>query len=288
MVNDQYSALWVSHTTMKDYLYCPRAYYLKHIYKDPRTGHKIKIMIPPMALGQVVHQVLDEISKLPTIDRFTESLLGRFHHAWNTISGEKGGFTSPDHELKFKQRGEVMMQRLMDHPGPLKNPAVKMKEDLPRFLLSEEDNIILCGKVDWLEYLPETDGVHIIDFKTSTKDEDKDSLQLPIYHLLAHYCQKRKVEKVSYWYVDRIDGLVQMNLPDLVTSQQKILEIAQKIKVSKQLNVFKCPKSGCKYCNTFEKVLEGKGKFVGVDEFEHDIYILSEETYSSEQESVIL
>jgi len=45
--------------------------------------------------------------------------------------------------------------------------------------------------VDWLEYKEETDSVRIIDFKTGKFDEDPDSLQLPIYYLLATHTQTK-------------------------------------------------------------------------------------------------
>ncbi|KKQ37796.1 MAG: hypothetical protein US54_C0025G0014, partial [Candidatus Roizmanbacteria bacterium GW2011_GWA2_37_7] len=47
MAPDKFSAVWVSHTSISDFLQCPYAYYLKHVYKDPKTGHKMKIMSPP-------------------------------------------------------------------------------------------------------------------------------------------------------------------------------------------------------------------------------------------------
>ena len=62
---DQYTAVWVSHTSISDFLQCPRAYYLKNVYKDPKTRHKIQLMSPPLALGQVVHSVLESLSILP-------------------------------------------------------------------------------------------------------------------------------------------------------------------------------------------------------------------------------
>jgi ATP-dependent helicase/DNAse subunit B len=65
-----------------------------------------------------------------------------------------------------------------------------MKEDLPHYWLSEDDGIILCGKIDWLQYLPDTDSVHIVDFKTSKNKEKANSLQLPIYLLLVSNTQK--------------------------------------------------------------------------------------------------
>ena len=49
---------------------------------------------------------------------------------------------------------------------------------------NEEENIILNGKIDWLEYVPEDDSIRVIDFKTGKNDEKEGSLQLPIYILL--------------------------------------------------------------------------------------------------------
>jgi len=70
MPKDIYSAVYVSHTSISDFLVCPRAYFLKNVYRDPKTRHKIKLMSPPLALGQVIHEVLESLSLLPTEDRF--------------------------------------------------------------------------------------------------------------------------------------------------------------------------------------------------------------------------
>jgi RecB family exonuclease len=43
------------------------------------------------------------------------------------------------------------------------------------FYLSEEDNIILNGLVDWIEYLDD-DTLHLIDFKTG-KHEEKEAFE---------------------------------------------------------------------------------------------------------------
>jgi len=181
-MSDKYTAVWVSHTSISDFLRCPRAYYLKNIYRDPKTNHKIKLMSPSLALGSAVHEVLESLSVLPRQTRFSGSLIAKFDRAWEKITGKKGGFINADTEYKFKQRGQEMLRRVMNNPGPLSGLAVKIQMDLPQFWLSEEDNIMLCGKIDWLEYLPDSDSVHIIDFKTGKTEEDPDSLQLPIYH----------------------------------------------------------------------------------------------------------
>lgn len=288
MAKDKFTAVWVSHTSMSDFLKCPRAYFLKNLYKNPETGHKIKIMSPPLALGQVVHEVIESLSTIPTEVRFRKSLVEKFNEIWPKVHGKFGGFTSDEAEEIYKKRGEEMLLRVMNNPGPLKNLAVKIKMQLPYCWLSEEDNIILCGKLDWLEYIPETDSIHIIDFKTSKQDEDPNSLQLCIYYLLAERCQKRHVAKASYWYIDRNDEPVEQTLPDLKECESKILELAKQVKLARQLERFKCPhQTGCQACLPMEAVLRGEAEFVGTNAYNDDVYILSESP-SQEEDSVIL
>lgn len=289
MAKDKYSAVWVSHSSINDFLTCPRAYFLKNVYRDPKTNHKIKIMSPPLALGQAVHEVLESLSILATEKRFKEPLIEKFERAWKKVSGNSGGFESDSQEQKYKNRGRDMIEMVQLNPGPLKRMAVKINMDLPYYWLSEDDNIILCGKIDWLEYLPESDSVNIIDFKTSKKDEDEKSLQLPIYHLLVHNCQKRKVEKASYWYLERNKELQEKPLPDLNDSHEKVLKVAKKIKLTRQLEIFKCPHDGgCFACKPYESVLRGEAEFIGTDEYRSDVYILHKENNQQQLEDSIL
>ncbi len=287
---DKYSALWVSHSSIGDFLRCPRAYYLNNVYKDPRTGHKIQLMNPALALGGAVHEVLEALSLKPTEDRFKESLIKEFNQLWQRkYAGEQGGFRSKEQEQRYQEQGQKMLRLVMNHPGPLKNLAVKIAEDLPQYWLSEEDEIILCGKVDWLEYLPDQDAVHIIDFKTGQKREDEDSLQLPIYHLLVHNTQKREVAKASYWYLANDEQAEEQVLPALEDAQEKVLAVAKKIKLARKLERFKCPEGepGCRFCQPLEKIVAGEAQQVGVSQYNQDIYILPA-TELGESESVIL
>ena len=186
--SDEFGAIWVSYSSIRDFLKCPRSYYLKNIYKNPQTGRKMQIINPSLSLGQAVHQVLEELSRLPKEKRFDISPLDRFRRIWEGVSGKKGGFLNKKEEERYFERGQAMIERITKNPGPLKKLAVKIKDDLPHFWLSQKDNLILCGKIDWLEYLPDKNGVHIIDFKTGRFSEEEDSLQLPIYYLLAKKC----------------------------------------------------------------------------------------------------
>ncbi|MBI5151790.1 MAG: PD-(D/E)XK nuclease family protein [Candidatus Pacebacteria bacterium] len=280
---DKFSAIWVSHSSISDFLQCPRAYFLKNVYKSPKNGRKIAVMSPPLALGQVVHEVVESLSSLPVDRRFDVPLLDRFEQLWNSVSGKRGGFSSQKTEELYKSRGRMMINRVTTHPGPIKEKAVKLNMDLPQFWLSEEDNIILCGKLDWLQYLEDSDSIRIIDFKTSRSQEHSESLQLPIYHLLAHYCQKRMVAGVSYWYLELSDVLVECPLQDLQESQEKVLKIAKKIKTARALEKFGCPQGekGCRVCQPFEAVIRGEAEFVGTDENRRDVFVLTRTDFGS-------
>lgn len=277
---DKFSAVWLSHSSINNFKHCPRAYYLSSIYRDPRSGHKVSLITPSMALGSGVHEVLESLSVLPTDKRFEVSLIERFQSAWKKISGQMGGFSDESTEESYKKRGEDMLRRVMAHPGPLGEKAVKIKMDLPQYWLSEEDGLMLCGKLDWLEYLEADDAVHIIDFKTGVGEESVDSLQLPIYYLLAHNCQTREVKKASYWYIGRDDLPIEKKLPDLDKSKELVMKVGKEMKLARQLERFKCPsgESGCKHCLPLEKILRGEATFVGEGDYHTDLYANFENT----------
>jgi len=277
---DKYSAVWVSHSSINLFRQCPRAYYLGNIYRNPKTGRKIALMSPPLALGQAVHEVLESLSSLPVSQRFREPLLEKFDSVWQRLGGKKGGFSSVDQEKRYKERGKTMIQKVIKNPGPLKNLAIKIKQDLPYFWLSEKDNIILCGKVDWLEYLEKDNAVHIIDFKTSKyKREDEGSLQLQIYQLLVSRCQSYQVKKASYWYLEFADVPEEVELFDLDEASNLVLKFAKEIKLARALNRFPCSRGdgGCPVCQPLEKVVRGEADFVGLDDYKREIYVLKDD-----------
>lgn len=274
MARDKYTATWISHSSIGDFLKCPRLYYLHNVYKDPKTGNKITTINPALALGQTVHQVLEALSVLPVEKRFEIPLHITYKMIWDSVTGEKGGFKSDVEEMEYFERGTRMLQRVIDNPGPLLHKAIKIQKELPYYYLSEVDNIVLCGKVDWLEYIPETDSVHIIDFKTGKREEEGNSLQLPIYHLLVKNCQKRHATKASYWYLETSDSLTEKELPSLESAEKHLLHIGKQIKLARTEKAFSCRKNGCYYCSPYEQILAGSAKFVGVGEYKQDLYVI--------------
>ena len=259
---------------------CPRAYYLHNVYKNPKTGKKINIINPALALGQIVHEVVEGLAKYKAEERFNQPLLEIFDTLWKKVSGKLGGFKTKDEEEKSVARGRAMIERVIKNPGPLINKTVLIKtgkNDMPpNFYLSEPDNIILCGKIDWLEYIPETDSVRLLDFKTGKHDESGESLQLPIYHLLLKNCQNRLLSGASYWYLDRDDQPTSVVLPDLEASRADVLAVALKVKEARLRREYSCPRGskGCFACAPYEKVLRGEAEFVGEGEYGQDIYVV--------------
>lgn len=276
MVQDKYSAVWVSNSSMSDFLKCPRLYYLRNVYKDPKTRNKITLVSPALALGQSVHEVLEALATLPCEERMKQPLLTIFDTVWEKFSGRKGGFTSIPEEQEYKERGKQMIQRVLSNPGPLLNKAVRLKAGHnnmpPNFHLSMDHNIILCGRIDWLEYIPETDSVHIIDFKTGNNEEKAESMQLPIYCLLVKHCQKRNIHKVSYWYLGKDNGLQEKTLPNSDEAIDKLLTVALQIKQLRVQGKYECARLGCYYCLPFEGILKGEADFVGTVGYQ-DVYV---------------
>lgn len=276
---DKYTAVWVSHSSMGDFIKCPRLYYLKNVYKDPQTKRKMNIVSPALSLGVSVHEVLEGLGDFSSESRMDRDLILWFEEVWKKVSGIQGGFLSDEQESEYKDRGIAMLKNVQRDPKFLVQKRIKLPkgEMNPNFYLSEDDNIILNGLIDWIEYLPETDSLHIIDFKTGKYEEGDGSLQLPIYLLLCHALQKRKVTKASYWYLET-DKIVEKDLPDLDTARKDVLEVARKVKEARVQNEFVCPKgeSGCIHCKPFEKVLQKDPsvQHVGIGGFNQDLYVI--------------
>src|SRR3989344_9160474 len=105
MAPDKYKAVWVSHSSIGDFLKCPRAYYLHNVYKDPKTNRKVGGANAALSLGQAVHATLEPLRNIPAEERLTRDLLADFENAWSAVSGRKGGFKTDGEEEAAKERG---------------------------------------------------------------------------------------------------------------------------------------------------------------------------------------
>lgn len=278
---DKYGAVWVSHSSMGDFLKCPRAYYLHNVYKNPDTGRKITLVSPALSLGSAVHATLEALKAVPVEERLRRDLVADFEKVWaESVSGKKGGFRSDAEEAAAKARGRAMIERVAAHPGPIAQKTVRLKESdnnmPPNFYLSEKENIILCGLIDWLEYVEADDSIRVIDFKTGKHEEDEDSLQLPIYLLLLNELQKRRVSGASYWYLDKNDAPTEVALPDMAEAREKVLALARRVKDAREGRAYDCPRgsAGCFACQPYEAILRGDAEYIGIGGYGQDAYLV--------------
>ncbi len=235
----KYNAVWLSHSSVGDYLKCPRLYYLKNVWKN-KNGRKVNTVSPHMSLGSAVHQVIEPLANLKVEERLEKinnpisNLIDTYNSVWKKFSGIMGGFENPEQEGEFKRRGEKMIKNVSENLGPIKNKTVKFYNGdfIPNIYLSEADNIILCGLVDWVEYVEKDDTLRVIDFKTGRNEEKEDSYQLPIYKILVESLQKRKVSGGAYWYLDKDKFPVNKELldEDIEEVKNELLKIGLEIK----------------------------------------------------------
>ena len=290
---DKYKSVWISHSSIRDFLSCDRLYYLKNVFKDPISRRKINIVSPHLSLGVAVHKVIEDLKKIKSDERekeIKENLLNNFQKEWKKYTGKKGGFKNEDEEKSFYIRGEEMIKKVIESPKILLNKIIPQEyfykgDMIPNYYLSEEENIILCGSIDWIEYLSETDSLRIIDFKTGRNDEDGDSFQLPIYYLLLSNLMKENSKKIynisesAYWYLDHdnkkenqnknekahnefhIKKIDEEKIKEIEIVKDKILEIGIKMKNLREGGVFVCKNEkeigeGCRYCRDFERIFK--------------------------------
>jgi len=266
--------IWISHSAISDFESCPRLYYLRNLYRNPETGHKIQVVNPYLTLGTIIHRTIEEINILPPKKRLDVPLTERLERNWQPYAGKEGGFSCQNEEENFKKRALVMLKRV-ESSKVIRNKSYKMEDKLPKVRLFKEQNLILVGSLDWIEIL-HSGGFHIIDFKTGRYQENGNSLQLPIYLILASYNFKKPIQKLSYWYLDRDREPVSFKLKPLESYLPIIQEKALRIKKTIDNNRLICKIfGGCFHCSKYEKVLQGRAKCVGYDsQMNRDLYFL--------------
>lgn len=272
---NKFKATWVSHSSIGDFLKCPRAYYLKNVYKTD-NGNKISIVSPYLSLGSAVHEVLEPLAELDEKHRNSVKLAPAFYKAWSKISGEIGGFSSKEQEEEFKQRGVEMLTRVGKNRQNLAGQTTFLldkRDDLPWMWLSEDEEIVLCGRIDWLNRTGNKQ-YRVLDFKTGLKEENDESLQLPIYSVLLEHFLGNSIIDAYYWYLALNDSPTRKIMPDVGKSRERILSIALEIKEARSTKKFECPHKGCFHCTDLSRIIAGEGKFLGKGQYGTELYSL--------------
>ncbi len=263
-------AIFLSYTSLNDFAKCPRTYYLKNVYRDPRNNYKLQIASPYLTLGSVVHDTINwyiDSSQRPT----PEQAVCQYRNFWQKYRGRRGGFTTLEDEASFGKRGLLMLDNFLQHAGDLGKSAPPAH--FPKIVV--EGKVVLTGNMDYVEEL--SDGtLHIIDFKTGTKDED-DPTQLYLYALLAESYFGKRVSKISYWYLDRDDAPKQAILDPLEKTLDWLQEKGREIKLAWEKNEWECshPEGPCRDCQDYTAIIEGKGEYVFTDhKYKKEVFYL--------------
>lgn len=256
------NAIYLSHTSLKDFLSCPRAYYLKNLYRDPETGLRIQIISPYLVLGSTVHDAIKWYLDMKG-EVTSEQLIQKFKSLWMNYRGKRGGFTSREEEATFGKRGLKMLDNFFKNAKNLQKSAPE--KVFPKYNLFE--NVVLIGNFDFVG--DNGESLEIIDFKTGIHDED-DPIQLYIYSILAEANFGKPVTKAAFWYLDRDDLPKEIVLDSLEPKLLWLKEKAIELKKAVEENNWVCkngpePAEGCRDCKEYSAVIEGKGEFQFTD-----------------------
>ncbi len=270
------NAIYLSHTSLKDFANCPRAYYLKNLYKDPTSGHKLQIASPYLTLGITIHDTIQWFCKQSSKPN-KEDFEMQFRELWKKYRGKRGGFSSLEDERSFGMRGLQMIHNFYDNAECLEectpNPY------FPKFNLLPD--VVLIGNADYIG--KKEDGtLSIVDFKTGTKDEDS-PLQLYIYAILAEANLQKDVTSAAFWYLDRDSEPKEVVLDPLDTTINWLKGEAGKIHEAIQKGEWTCKRNPglCRDCREYQALIDGKGEFLYPDfKFKKDVYALDRTTLS--------
>ncbi|PIU03987.1 hypothetical protein COT44_00490 [Candidatus Shapirobacteria bacterium CG08_land_8_20_14_0_20_39_18] len=272
------NAVFISPSSLADFEKCPQLYYYRNVFRKP-NGLKIQIINPPLALGQAVHDTLEQFLKLIPAERNKEELLKMLEIVWSNLKDEKGGYVSETEEKEYHEKAVLMLERFWKHEHF--KTAEKFKiPDFPKVELGND--LILTGKLDWIE--KDNDTYHLIDFKTGKNEEREDSKQLPIYAVLISNILGSSNIKTSYWYLDHDDELTSAPFGNIEETTKDLTQRGNILKLVRQTNSFRCKSGGesCWACKDMLAVAKGKGKLVSVDySRKQEIYILPKDPRKS-------
>lgn len=263
-------AIYISYTSLSDFLKCPRSYYLKNIYRDSKTGFRLQVASPYLSLGSTVHDAIKWFLDLK--GQLTKGQLEeKYRNLWLKYRGKKGGFESREQEGDFGKRGLKMLDNFFANAAKLEK--VTHHVDFPKLNLFED--VILMGNFDFVG--EKADGsLHVCDFKTGANDE-KDPIQLYIYAILAEANLGKPVSSASFWYLDREDKPRDIVLDPLEPKLEWLKEKATELKKAIEEGMWVCIKGEqlCRDCRDYQVIIDGKGEFQFTDyRYKKDVYYL--------------
>ncbi len=265
------NAIYLSYTSLNDFLRCPRSFYLKNVYRDPTTSFKLQITSPFLTLGSTVHDAIKWFLEAPNPKPPLEALLAKYRNFWLKYRLKRGGFLTEEEEATFGKRGIQMLENFYINYHKL--AALVAPIEFPKYPLAED--VILMGNTDYIGMLPDG-SLQVVDFKTGAHDEES-RLQLYIYAILAESNYQKPVSSVNFWYLDRESDLREVVLDPLEDTLKFLKDKALEIKDAIVEGNWVCVKGEglCKDCRDYLAVIGGRGEFMFSDHrYKKEVYFL--------------
>jgi DNA helicase-2/ATP-dependent DNA helicase PcrA len=210
--------LTLSPSSVDSYRKCPQLFLFSRVWslkEGPRAT---------LSFGSVMHT---------TIKRFIEQLRRGVKLPFDDVAGifeaewTSAGFEDDYQEAEYKRYG---IEQLRAFHATILAAEPHILEQEKAFQLPLENNVIVNGRIDQINYLGQTSAlghknVEIIDYKTGTPRKDTDAkkdLQLSIYAVAAREILDLNPVRLAFHYL-------QNNEVQLTTRDAKQIDQAQKI-----------------------------------------------------------
>ncbi|OGV89517.1 hypothetical protein A2Z41_01570 [Microgenomates group bacterium RBG_19FT_COMBO_39_10] len=242
---------------------CSQQYFFS--YLDPvkrKMKTKLKQMpeniYPFHTLGKAVHNAITSYYYLPLAQRTKENLMKKLAETWLSEARwnkkppllEWGGFESLEEERGVYAEGIKMLRNFLKMAEENPNIHYLPTEDFLHSIKDYQDLIVpltddydISGKFDLIT--KDEDGLHIIDFKTSKKEETN-PFQLDFYQLLAESNFDQPVKKTSFFFLKLGKKKSFKTEKKSEEIRDKVLEKIEKIKETTDWQPR--PSKLCKYC----------------------------------------
>lgn len=255
--------IYLSYSAINDFLRCPLYYDLKYRYRNPQNGYRVDLVNPALALGIVFERVVKRVRTEPEEFRTQEFALSQFERVF-AVWYKAFSFKNSSQVSEFKERGIRLVKRFMNNPH-----FVFGKTFFQDFLGVDyplKPNVVICGNADWIEKNP--DGTLIVvDFKTGSRQEKEDSLQLPIYKYLVENKFGLPVSRTFYWYLERDEQPREVFLNSYEDSIKRMFSVCEKVLDGLKNDQLKCVSQdfSCNFCQPFLMIKKGLARHVFTD-----------------------
>jgi len=287
-----YSKIY-SPSKLEMFFKCPKSYHF--YYLDPiYSSMKGELKRQPQniwkfhTLGKAVHNAITLFYHLPLEQRTEEFLKEQLKETWisevqwnkKPPLGKWGGFKTIEEERAFYRQAILMLKNFFKmaeiEPQIEYLPTKDLErsiEDYFNLITSLNKDYDISGKFD-LIIGGENSSLHVIDFKTSER-EDADDFQLRFYKVLAEANFKKPVKKASLYFL-KTSNKKEFDLEKEETEgiKEEILEKIKQIKATKEFKTR--PSKLCKFC-LFKNFCPEKGKVskmvkkVGKENYSNDL-----------------